>query len=459
MTSFADFLKDVSDPPLAQDKVDIAFKMLTDHEVGVDTQEILAGLNEADLDTVNNFTEAPLVVRSLIRRALRVATSLEDVKRRKLDSSAAGSSQLALTGSSLPLQQSQDLASQRLGFSVPDVVGQEASALTLAKLLKGTTEVDQNKLLTSAGCQDLPFAFPCDTPVWRIMQAETDDAGASGRIAFSYIDLTAKEILPMWMPQDTIGGSNLVGSEFDSTFDGEASTRSLNALASALKAALVSPRFFRTWPQWQACFMRWAVAAISCNQMTLTRLVTYFDMLAKLHAENTALYAAQAPFLIILYDDLFRKQLAKRAHARDPDLSLDKSFRDVDKGILEGAKTRLQLVLQAAGVDSQKGSGSDRGLDRSSAAAVASANAESALAKQSAAAEAVERRANAAVRNLAKQQDSLQKVPHNSQPGNDQKQHGGQNKPQQPYQKKQYGGQGNGNQHNRGRRGAKGGQR
>ena len=149
-----------------------------------------------------------------------------------------------MTGSSLPLQQSQDLASQRLGFSVPDVVGQEASALTLAKLLKGTTEVDQNKLLTSAGCQDLPFAFRCDTPVWRIMQAETDDAGASGRIAFAYIDLTAKEILPMWMPQDTIGGSNLVGSEFDSAFDGEVSTRSLNALASALKAALASPRFF-----------------------------------------------------------------------------------------------------------------------------------------------------------------------------------------------------------------------
>ena len=128
MASFADFVRDVSDPPLAQDKVDIAFIMLTDVDVGVDTQEILAGLCEADLTTVKDFDGAPLVLRSLIRRALRVATSLEDVKRRKVDSSATGSSQLALTGSSLPLQQSQDLASQRLGFSVPDVVGQEASA-------------------------------------------------------------------------------------------------------------------------------------------------------------------------------------------------------------------------------------------------------------------------------------------------------------------------------------------
>ena len=60
-------------------------------------------------------------------------------------------------------------------------------------------------------------------------------------------------------------------------------------------------------------------------------------------------------FLIILYDDLFRRQLAKRANRSEPDLDVQKSFRVVDATILVAATLRLEAVLEAAGLRSQSG--------------------------------------------------------------------------------------------------------
>ena len=55
-------------------------------------------------------------------------------------------------------------------------------------------------------------------------------------------------------------------------------------------------------------------------------------------------------FLTVLYDDLFRRQLARRALAGEPELDVNKCFRSRDDTILETARVRLTSVLISAGL-------------------------------------------------------------------------------------------------------------
>ena len=55
-------------------------------------------------------------------------------------------------------------------------------------------------------------------------------------------------------------------------------------------------------------------------------------------------------FLMVLYDDLFRRHLAQRALAGEPELDVNKCFQSRDDTILEAARVRLTSVLISAGL-------------------------------------------------------------------------------------------------------------
>lgn len=129
----------------------------------------------------------------------------------------------------------------------------------------GGKEVDVNEKLKEALCSKLPFHLRVDTPVWQLLNAENLAAQLAGRTAFSYVDLTSKAMLPMWMPGDAIGGKTITGK---CDWDPSASSATIVALGAALKAATQTPKFFRSLAQWNGVFVRYATAAVAMGQLT-----------------------------------------------------------------------------------------------------------------------------------------------------------------------------------------------
>ena len=90
----------------------------------------------------------------------------------------------------------------------------------------------------------------------------------SGKKAFTFVDLTHRDLAPFWLTPEAIGGKTVVpGMELE--LDGSLATTNLQQFSQALRKATASPRFFRTIPQWLPCFLRYATAAIASNQSYL----------------------------------------------------------------------------------------------------------------------------------------------------------------------------------------------
>ncbi len=95
---------------------------------------------------------------------------------------------------------------------IQKLVGLDASASTIANLLASGAElVDINDKLKSIGLETLQYHLRPDLLVWSVLDAESKAAANSNRKAFAYLDLTSKELLPIWVPADLVGGKSLVG--------------------------------------------------------------------------------------------------------------------------------------------------------------------------------------------------------------------------------------------------------
>eukprot|EP00971_Amphidinium_carterae_P033632 662130-Amphidinium_carterae.1 len=66
-------------------------------------------------------------------------------------------------------------------------------------------------------------------------------AKVAGRTAFSFVDLTSKEVLPLWVPPDAVGGKTVLPGEMEYALQGSESTTSLSQLGKALQMATQAP--------------------------------------------------------------------------------------------------------------------------------------------------------------------------------------------------------------------------
>ena len=255
----------------------------------------------------------------------------------------------------------------------------------MVKLLAvGDGEIDVAKQLTDSGLEKLPYHLQCERLVWKIMEAENKAASAADRSAFAYINITAKEVLPLWLPQDAIGGRSMFGSEFEQA-DGSATT--LAELGKALQAATTHHRAFRSFPQWLAAFLKYSGTAIAMKQLTVARCFAYMNVVAKIFEDEKGQHGV--PMVAVLYDDIFRKTLAMRIESKDPELDLDVVFTKTDKTILECCKARIGSMNRSSKTpEGEKAQGSKDG------------SMEAHLAKQTAAAEGAAKKAEAATHAL-----------------------------------------------------------
>ena len=133
--------------------------------------------------------------------------------------------------------------------------GTAASAKQIADSLSPVRSADTAKYLKEAAMEKLPFVAQLEQSLVDKMHAEKIEARTSNRKPFLYVELTSKEVIPVWLTPESIGGK-FHGE--DLCLQGAERISNLAQLGQALKGATDSQRCFRSFPQWSAAYWRWA---------------------------------------------------------------------------------------------------------------------------------------------------------------------------------------------------------
>ena len=91
--------------------------------------------------------------------------------------------------------------------------------------------------------------------------------------------------------------------------------------------------------QWSAVWHRYATAAVAMEQMTWPTVLSHANQMYNLAEEERISGTGPAP--VFVYDELLRKSIATTAEWGDPSLDLMTAFGEVEKQVLEAARTRL----------------------------------------------------------------------------------------------------------------------
>ena len=353
--SWEEFLKKVENPSPGEAVVNATIAWFKD-KLQVAHPSLAEGYSE---DQIATQLPSELPVQACIKRVLRAVESIAQARRMVQASGAA------TTAASMPT----------------------TSAQSLAKLLVPTKTADVAALLQKASLDNLSFGLQAEQALWNSMQQHAENSKSSSRTPFLYVDLTAKETLPMWLTPDLIGGKFQMHEEGEWPLQGNVPIASLNDLGKALKSAIASPRFFRTSSQ---AFLRYAVVAVATSQLSWQSVLTHMDIVLQLVEQERM--KGNPPFVAFLYDELLRKSWARRAEKGDPALDIPAEVKKVDKDILDIARHRLTEVMKATGLS--EGAGASRGSPPSSAS-------DDAMSKQLAVSQMAQKQAERAARQLA----------------------------------------------------------
>jgi len=275
-----------------------------------------------------------------------------------------------------------------------------ACALALANIIapgapKAT--VDVANLLAQVSLDGLAYQLQAEAEVFVLLVEELARAKAAlpPRGVVTFVDLTAKGCLPLWVPAESIGGRAAVSNDCE-MLAGTSGTATLSQLGAALRGATAAPRFFRSMAQWCGAWMRFGTAAVAAGQWTLPQVIAHLDTVMQLSEQERA--SGGTVFTALVYDELVRRSWEQRAFRRDSTFRLGEAVLEVNGPILAAARARLASTLTAAGVAETV---------QQSQAVSASAGAselESTLAKQQAAMDAIAKRAEQATKALQRGQ-------------------------------------------------------
>ena len=157
-----------------------------------------------------------------------------------------------------------------------------------------------------------------------------------------FVDLTGKDILPMWLSPESVGGKAKENLE---ALDGNEEISSLARLGQALKGATESKSALGTINQWASAFMRYAPFAVANKHLSRPQVLAHLNTVFRLVEEERA--EQRGPQVAILYEELARRHLEKRAHKSDPTLVVSILLADSDKGLLAAARQSVNSALKA----------------------------------------------------------------------------------------------------------------
>ena len=349
---------------------------------------MLDGLDLDNIKSMDGYAEVELPTKSFLARVMRATIAItKAIEAAKTPPVTALVSSPGSTGTTAG--PSTAMLNQLMG-------GSESALKVAAALAGGQKAVDIDEKLKAAHLGQLDFHLKAEAVMWNLLATENAAAGAAvpPRVAFTYVDFTAKEMLPMWIAPDAVGGKMLLPGEGDALAADYSNSSAIGALGAALKSASSSPRFFRSLLQWSTVYWRYAPMAIAMGQLTWNGVLGHYNTIMRL-AEECKL-DQDGQFLPMLYDDLLRKQMASRAEARDPLLMVEAELQKPNKAVLTAARTRLGTVVAAAGLK--------KAAPMSTPPQFAASMEQSVVAKQQAALAAATRQANDAQKALQQQQ-------------------------------------------------------
>jgi ABC-type transporter Mla MlaB component len=285
----------------------------------VDTPDMLVGLDEAALPSYDTWPTDPLLA-AFLRRCCRTANDAASAKRHRFLNPPPAPTVAA--------------------GSVSAVQG--CSALSLVSDLSAGPKVDVHALLTAIGIKDAPSCMLVEMNIWVALSVETEAAKKANRIAFSFVDLTAKEMLPIWMPNEFVGGKPIME---ELSFLEDDAQIGLSALALALKKTTSATRFFRCLAHWAAVFPRYGIAATACGHLDQPTVWSHMDTVFRVAVSEGG--DPKAELVALMYDELVRRDWSVRAQRGDKvDIRVEAG--EINKKILEVAWTRIQPILKAA---------------------------------------------------------------------------------------------------------------
>ena len=167
-----------------------------------------------------------------------------------------------------------------------ELFGSQVSAESVAAAMAARpATVEVHDLLQKADLSSLPSTMLADTAVWQAIFADSEAARKKGKATFTYVDFTARAMLPPWLPVDAVGGKKQ-----KEHLDPHAGTASLQALSCALQSAVAEPREIRSTSQWASVYVMYAPMAIAVRQMTWSMALGYLGTIMKLldHCSTTA---------------------------------------------------------------------------------------------------------------------------------------------------------------------------
>jgi len=298
-------------------------------DIGMASPAAAAGITNAKLGARTDFPDNP-VVQAFISRTVDTLTPVAAARRTALETAGATS-------------------------SAPNL----GSAMGLATALAPPKRVNTVAELEKACVKDMPFALMLDQSLVERMSAETDAARAASRPAFLYVELASKEVLPLWIAPESVGGR----PDEDEVRIEDEHVGSLAKLGQAIKEATEAKRYFTSVAQWSAAYWKWAPFTAAFGHFTWSQALLHFNSVMRLVEEEKI--EGRGPSLAFLFDDMLRRQIEKRAEKADPTLRLDSLLAEADRSTVAAARQRLNGLLKPTPLGS--GSSGSQDLARASA--------------------------------------------------------------------------------------------
>ena len=266
---WTEFVQTVESPPPAEAVVKAAIDWFT-NELQARTPALAEGFTE---ESVESKLPKDLVLQACCRRLLRAVEAVGKAKRVQTVQSC----------------------------TVATVAPPGASAQSLAKLLAPGKVAEVSTLLDQASMKGLCFGLQAEQSLWNAMQSHSDECRSSGKTVFLFVDLTAKECLPMWLTPDQIGGKFCLREDKEGALHGGQAISNLQDLGRALKSATSSSRFFRSLGQWTGAFLRYAAVAISTKQLSWPDVLSHIDVVTQLAEQERQ--KGNPLFLAFVYEE------------------------------------------------------------------------------------------------------------------------------------------------------------
>ncbi len=214
ITAWNEFVRAVDEKPPKWEIIEAVVRVFCDANIASPAEA--DGVHESDLTFPEGMTVA---AKALVRRTLKTVEMSAQAERGKKDSPGDASSSTSGSSSLLP---------DPAVAGMLEVLGTEASAMAVAQAMAhGDRKVDVPRILEKIGCRDLHFALQPEVPVWQALQTESLAAAKAGRVAFAYVDLTAKQFMPLWMAPDATGGAAAMGDKAEWAIDPRAPSATL----------------------------------------------------------------------------------------------------------------------------------------------------------------------------------------------------------------------------------------